>query len=867
MSGLRVRRLIQLAVIPCLALLSTEVSACQAAEEDGTAGAIQNVSLGFDGLMKPGSWCRVRVALSGSSPIRVEAVTPDPLGNPVIYSSETVRPYESATVDLMIKPGRLQTALTVRIVAESNGAIIESRRFVSAGTPGSDGDFRVVKHSAPTALFCGGFSGGSTTSEESGADNSNSGASLLNELRDAGIAVSQIDPEQLPTDWRTLAAYRTVVLSREFELTAEQSQALEQWVSQGGHLVLATGVGARALAARTPSETATAMLEVLDAGGVRSLHEQTLKDVMASLDASVIDGFRDAGVPELLDRPLDQLPAALSSLKLEPAKSRLLRDTLRSVHRELIGVTQNQINTALQSGLLGQWALRSTTLTATTLSDLTGLETFISSSWSVPVAGRHWGTVITGEAGKTLATGLDGTLLSRRGFGCGRITLCGVALDQSPISRWKEVRTFLETLIDQPVESTHENSDRRRISSSGITELGTQLYAAIETVPDVEHRSTLGVLGLTLLYLLLIGPADYYLVHRLLRKPQLTWSTFPLAVLIACLLGSASASSRNSGDVETRRLELVDLDPDSGFARTITLSTIFSPQHARYEVTVPQAALSTQPAAASDRAYVSWFGFPEANYGGMYRSAGVETGRPEYRMSPDGRAFENLPIAVWSDRIVASEALSQFDTALVESSLRRTGTGQLHRDSGFTHHLPFALQNWVLVYGNRIYYRDLRAGGLLDDTSIPPGKAWSPGDSTVTGRELRSFLTGAEFRFTDDESKTSTGGGKYSKHQDKWDSRSTSLRDVIQMLTFHELAGGNGYTGLDNFALRELELSEHVDLGRAVLLAEASSHVSSLTIGEQDSSAGDRDTTTTFVRILLPVSEAPIVRELPKFSD
>ena len=131
---------------------------------------------------------------------------------------------------------------------------------------------------------------------------------------------------------------------------------------------------------------------------------------------------------------------------------------------------------------------------------------------------------------------------------------------------------------------------------------------------------------------------------------------------------------------------------------------------------------------------------------------------------------------------------------------------------------------------------------------------------------MRSFLTGAQFRFTEDKSMTSTGGGKYEKRQDAWDSRSSNLRDIVQMLTWHELAGGSGYTRLNNSALQEFELSSHVDLGRAVLLAEASSPISSLSINGSEAGASDQRT-TTIIRVILPVDEAPIARSLPKLSD
>lgn len=66
------------------------------------------------------------------------------------------------------------------------------------------------------------------------------------------------------------------------------------------------------------------------------------------------------------------------------------------------------------------------------------------------------------------------------------------------------------------------------------------------------------VLIFGLAYLLLIGPVDF-LVTRKLRKPMLTWVTFPLTAFGFSVLAAAVITFQKAGDTELRCVEVVDL--------------------------------------------------------------------------------------------------------------------------------------------------------------------------------------------------------------------------------------------------------------------------------------------------------------------
>ncbi|MDA0284692.1 MAG: hypothetical protein O3B86_15195, partial [Planctomycetota bacterium] len=539
----------------------------------------------------------------------------------------------------------------------------------------------------------------------------------------------------------------------------------------------------------------------------------------------------------------------------------------------------------LESSPISDWVLDGRSVTASSLSDLSGLEAFARSSFRIPIVARIRGSLIGIKDGIDLVTGIEGPLLTRSAYGFGRITILGVDLDRPPLSRWRALDSFVAAIADLPAADISQESKDQRISHTGITELATQFQIGMETVPQVGERSTLTVLAMVLAFLLVIGPLDYLLVHRLLKKPGLTWLTFPAIVVAAGLLASSAAGGANGHEIRSKICELIDLDNVTGFTRQTVWSTAYSPEHRRYGVKIkhdravlrgaePRAAKGSKLAAkdapnsttaANGTGWLSWVAAPESNFGGLYRASGLNLGGSSYRYSEGLSGFENLPIAAASDRIFASTATWTESTDLFDSALKQAGTGHLSRESKFTHHLPAAIDDWLLVYGNRVYFHDYRGGDLLGSSAIEPGVVWSATGATTGGRELRSFLTGSTFQRTGRKRlHGSKGDEEFEFSQVDWNRRETDLQVILRMITFFEIAGGQEYTRLSNHALSGLELSSILPLDRAVLIGRLNLTGAAVELDGQPLKADQQE---SFVRVVLTVDDAPIERSLPKFDN
>ena len=726
--------------------------------------SIESVEVGIGQVTRPGIWTRLRVRLQSTEAVscRVEATTTDPIGNLATFPSESVevKANQPETVSFVYQTGRLEETVTLKVVSQ-DGNVIASRRLTGAESGSDEVDFSVVKHTVPVWVVAGTI--GSNRSGKSDQQ------SVQKALTDRGVKIASLEsPGKLPASSEAYSAVNTVILTGDFNLTADQSGALDHWVQSGGHVVVVAGTRTEKLA-KCP---------------------------------------------------------------------------------------------------LNYWVLKGRKVTASSLSDLSGLEAFAKSSFRIPIATRINGSTIQVKDGAEVVTGIEGPLLTRSAHGFGRVTILGVDLDRAPLSRWRSLDSFVAAVADLPPVSLDDESSGQRISHSGITELATQFQIGMETVPQVGDRSTLSVLGLVLLFLLVIGPLDYLLVHRFLKKPGLTWLTFPAIVVGAGVLASSVAGGANGREIRSRMCEVIDLDADTGFVRHSVWSTIYSPEHRRYRVEIGHSVDEVTSPAAKDgsRQYESgrphWVSAPEVNFGGMYRAPGLNLSGTVYQFSDDRFEIENLPIAAASDRILGSTSTLGVSQDLFDLNLKQAGTGHLSRESTFTHHLHCPIDDWVLVYGNRVYFHDFQAGDLLGSSSIEPGVAWSSVGKTTGGRELRSFLTGSRFQRTGKKS-MSGGGDEFTHTQVDWNRRETDLQTILRMLTFYEIAGGRDYTGLLNSAYASLEMSKSLPLDRAILFGKIDVPGSAIDV---DGELLQTDQHETYIRVLLKVDDAPIEAQLPKFD-
>ncbi|MBM80430.1 MAG: hypothetical protein CMJ78_07545 [Planctomycetaceae bacterium] len=492
---------------------------------------------------------------------------------------------------------------------------------------------------------------------------------------------------------------------------------------------------------------------------------------------------------------------------------------------------------------------------------LAGLESFIGESDKILASGRINVARVNAKSGRSMIRSREGgssiPILARSSYGFGRITFFAMDLNRPPLSNWNSAPILCEKLINtfsRRIKERKLTSNRTRLTSSGITELGTQLHAAQEEFSEIQRMSSWTVMALIVAYLLIVGPLDYLIVHKVLKRPHWTWWTLPLVIASTGLLGVVAGGKANGDRMLLNQLDVIDIDQHTNTVRTFGWMTPYSPASNRHTLRVVSSPIENgEPATLNKKQpNVSWHGLAESAFGGMYRQGGFELARPTYRFDNSHAGFESFPLMVWSTKTIESD-WAYHSEGLVKSNLSSRGYGQLR--GSVTHHLPGTITDWVVAYGNQVYRpRSERF------RSIRPNQPWLPASTGIQMRELRGYLTRTVATQIEDSSGTH---GDVMVAQSAYDPLNRDLHEIIKMLTFHDAAGGTKYTGLRNSSLAKFDLSEILTLERAVLFGklELDSPINQLEL-DGESVASTRQ--STFVRILVPVETVDIkVRELP----
>ena len=463
--------------------------------------------------------------------------------------------------------------------------------------------------------------------------------------------------------------------------------------------------------------------------------------------------------------------------------------------------------------------------------------------------------------GVALIPGPTTPIVTRSAFGLGTVTVVGIDLNRAPFLQqggaaeggakeavrfWPGLPHLCLRLAGEKLDSVEAGSPDRQLqlSPTGVSDLQSQLAGALDDFPDVDRPSSWNVIGLLVVYLLVVGPVDYLLVHRVLRRPQLTWVTLPMWVLLASWWSTSFATAANGTAEHYRQFEVLDLATDTGVQRLRAWFSLYSPQTQRQSV-----AFHSQPTgqeqASVGTTRLSWLGRPEEGFRGMYRRGGIQLGGAGYQiqLGDDSSEAIGAPVDQWSSLSFAAQAdwfAEQSDRPLAECRQVRDSRGQLIRWE-FTHRLPVALEDWFAVQNLQVTFP---LASAPDRARLEPGV---PCDLLRgCGQQLlRAYIQG-ELTST---VKVKTGSETYIR-ADAYDPLSRDMRRLFRTLSFHDAAGGPTFTRLNNETLTRLDFSEFVLLDRLIVVGRLGRQVSEFDVDGQRVEPYEPG---TYVRMIVPI--------------
>lgn len=425
-------------------------------------------------------------------------------------------------------------------------------------------------------------------------------------------------------------------------------------------------------------------------------------------------------------------------------------------------------------------------------------------------------------------------LVVQSSLGLGRLSLIAFDLDRPPFTEFDLRPEFWDWVLRECGASRAAASDDSTSHSPGITDEQDELSAAIRTHVDTFEGVPVISFGwvavFIVLYILVIGPAEYFFLKKVLGRLELTWITFPIIVLSVSAAAYFTAYAVKGRDMRVNKVDIVDIDPASGTIYGQTWFTVFSPRIDTYTVTVSPAAGWTS-ASPEETAHETLTGWVSGTRGGR---ASLVRRSYRYHVSPDGSRFadalEEVPIQVWSTKTFSAKWAAPLDatTPVVEAKLE---------------HPPGDASSVTGTIVNR-----MPLGEIRDVVVIYAGKAYPTAiGSLVPGVERRLVLKGTpwtDWLKSDDfaaEKLASQQSDRLNRNNFGNNDPVVSPSTAFPMLSvlFHEKATSTT-SGLKNASLRSLDqswrLNEKVERRNEVIVVGRVA----VTTGPAEETLGDR---------------------------
>jgi hypothetical protein len=380
-----------------------------------------------------------------------------------------------------------------------------------------------------------------------------------------------------------------------------------------------------------------------------------------------------------------------------------------------------------------------------------------------------------------------------------------------------------------------EDARLGQVAHLGYEDLVGQLREALDEFHGVTRVRFSWVAGLILLYILLIGPGDYFLLKRF-RRLHWTWLSFPLVILAFCVLAFVLANRLSGNRQRVNQVELVDIDV--GVKRSVLRGTmwahVYSPDTQSFSLSLERRSPARETETDKAGRLLTWQGLPGSGLGGMNATPAADVFAEPYQIlyptSPvaaGAPAISGLPILASASKSLTARWWATLEVGM-KGRLTATSSGLL--SGRVTYPLDVELSDCMVLFGNRAY--------LLSGAVSPGESIWF---DSLKYRDLEWRLTRRRVIETRDVGTP-------------WDQTSQDVPRIMEIMMFHEAAGGESYTGLSQRYQPFVDLSDHLRTGRAILVGRSETPASQLARDGQ-SIADSYDRHWTYYRVVFPVEK------------
>jgi hypothetical protein len=444
-------------------------------------------------------------------------------------------------------------------------------------------------------------------------------------------------------------------------------------------------------------------------------------------------------------------------------------------------------------------------------------------------------------SGKMEVLGITATrvrlpLIARWAYGTGSVTWLAAEIDSPVLARWETRPSLLKYLMKEYWEKAESKASRNVFLS--YDDLSGQLNATLDRFPSLQLGNLGHLVLIAGLLAILIGPLDYYLTVKYLRKPRWTWWTL-LACSLATILTTSFLFRRwKPRDASINTIELIDVDDQTQQLQARGFAHCYGGKSGFFDFNSFHRSLSSDSDGLTFREanQVDWFGQPGKSFGGFESSVTSQLGLPDYsiRTVGTGSFIGGLGIPTagtkaieysWTEKLKIPEQSNGLSTV--------SGKDDLLQGS-FSNPLNIDLLDGVLYFSGRVY----TIPGRIRPNERVPISTSIPKD--ITRRlQRRAFVAGQEQGV-------------------EWNPSDTdNVERLAELMSFFRSAGGTSYVGLQHRYLASLDCSDLLKLDRAILFARLPESASNWNLQrdgvQQNELQGKR---TTMVRLVLTVQNS-----------
>ena len=692
------------------------------------------VTLGFNGRFKQGTWIPIHVEITNDSAAEFQGqlVLESPDGKGIVvrfvdrHLQITVPPTTTVTRTAYIKIGRLPWSVVVSI-ADTQEQVVFKKTFgrLDDGQL-STADFLILQIGNRLPL---------------------SASRLQTELTDrpdlveVAIQSQTSDYHKLPDRWYGYAAVDLLIITTSAadlleQLSSQQQKAIRQWIYQGGRMLLFAGQRGPELSGDN---------EVWG-----SLIPGKINRVITNWNTSGLEKYGNADERLMLDR---QLGSSLSLITPSDGVV-VLRDT------------QN-------------------------------------------AQAEH-------------------ALIVHSARGLGSVTFVAFDPAQEPFASWGATPAILNRLVIDSHFAERGNEQRLQSSNAGFDDVSGQLRSSLDRFDGVTPTRFMWVAGLLGMFILTIGPLDYYVLRRF-KRLHWTWVTFPVAILLFSLMTISMVSALRTSPAAMNQIEIIDIDSLTQTVRGSNYASVYSPVTAAYSFGMSE--FNDVIPCENYQVLASWQGFPGTGLGGLGRTSFQVLIDHQYEVDLKNGQIRSIPVQHSGTRSLAARWSAESSLVVKSELVTEAASGALR--GTLQNPFDFDLHEALILFDGRVY---------------PIGQVFKA-NSVVDIYDLSADSQGIDNYFTRNQS----GSRRHSYRV--WRTLDESLDRVVKQMMFNQEIGGERYTGLLHRYQSHLDLSHMLRLRRAVLVGKARRGMTEfVNRSQQNSGEPMASQVDRYYRVVLPVN-------------